>query len=284
MQRETGPKLLPAGLTLVVPAVGNRPRAQRQPVRLAGAVAGAMALHAVVLAAAVAVFDATAGGGGRDADVIEISIVPGEALEAERTGAAPIVSGGLNVGETPGLTTLPDAEAGAVAAPQGDRPAKLETVEVEPPAALQLPAALDGAVALPRRDAAEAPAEHAPSPAGDGAAARAGGAPVLASEPSREDVSAAIAASPGEIDAYNRSVAVTLARLKPKGVGETGTAKVVFRIGMAGTVDDVRIAASTGKSKLDRLATETVARARFDMPPTGMTSAQLTYAIAFRFR
>lgn len=280
MQRDRDPGEATAGLTLVVPAVGARPRVQRQSLRFAAALAAALALHAAAFAATVAVFDATFGGGGRDADVIEISLVPGEALEAARTDAVPAVTGGINVADTPGSAAEPDAQSGATA-PQGEGRADREVPQTEQRAALDVPIAIDTGEAPVSRAPDQAAAKAVPAPGDNAVAAAEGGSSVA---PPRADAGAAAAATPGEIDAYNRSVAVALARLKPRGVGETGTAKVVFRIGTAGTVDDVRLAASTGKSKLDRLATDTVARAKFDTPPTGMTSAQLTYAIAFRFR
>ncbi len=251
--------------------------------RLTGAVLAALALHVAVLLAVLVAFDAQLGHDGRQSDVVEVSLIRAEDLRGEADGAAPVVTGGVSLGDKPGASDA-DTVAGSAAAAPALMPAETP-VEVTAPSqdhALALPPATEGEAAEMRPEVKQ---QTAAAPSGDGPSASvSGGAPAIAIDPPQRDAAATSVASSGAVNAYNQRVAVTLSKLKPRGVGEAGLARVVFRIGTSGAVDDVKLASSTGKSKLDRLATDTVARAKFDSPPAGMTSAQLTYAVAFRFR
>ncbi len=71
--------------------------------------------------------------------------------------------------------------------------------------------------------------------------------------------------------AYSRQVWAALARSKPR-AGQKGSATVVFSIGASGSVGSVRIARSSGNSRIDQLALSTVRRAAFPAPPSGGTS------------
>jgi protein TonB len=71
--------------------------------------------------------------------------------------------------------------------------------------------------------------------------------------------------------AYSRQVWAALARSKPR-AGQKGSATVVFSIGASGSVGSVRIARSSGNSRIDQLALSTVRRASFPAPPSGGTS------------
>lgn len=273
-----------AGDSLPAPPHVRLPGPARGRGRLTGAVLAALALHTAALLAVLVAFDAQLGHDGRTSDVVEVSLVRAEDLRAEAEGSAPVVTGGVTLGDKPGASDA-DTVAGSASATPAPMPAETP-VEVAAPSqdhALALPPATEGDAAATRPDIARTGAAPAAAPGDASVTSVAGGAPAIAAEPQR-DVTAAPSASEGEVNAYNQRVAVTLSKLKPRGVGEPGLARVVFRIGTSGAVDDVKLAASTGKSKLDRLATDTVARAKFDTPPAGMTSAQLTYAVAFRFR
>jgi protein TonB len=94
----------------------------------------------------------------------------------------------------------------------------------------------------------------------------------------------AVAASAGAIREYARSVQQSLAKTKPKGLGARGTVKVKFEIGMTGRLNSSEVIASSGNATLDRTALDAVRRALFPAPPPGMSSAQLTYEIPYRFR
>lgn len=260
------------------PSVGRRSAG-----RMAAAALAALGLHTAALSAVLLAFDLPFGNRGSEVDVVEVSLVSADALRSEAPGTSATASGGISLGDRPGSGADTDAVAG-IAAPASAPP---ETkAEVSPPSERNrptLPTDSDGDLS-PAGPRTSADATPAPARAGDDAAASvAGGASTIAAATAPAEA-AATAASEGEVNAYNQRVAVTLSKLKPRGVGETGLARVQFRIDASGAVDDVKLASSTGKSKLDRLATETVARAKFEMPPAGMTSAQLTYAVAFRFR
>lgn len=257
------------------------PSAKRGRGRLAFALVAAACLHVATLAAVLITFDVPLGNRGSQTDLVEVTLVPADALQADAAGTAAIANGGTALGDRPGGGTEADAVAGSAHSATAEKSTEAAIISdaKQPP----LPNTGEGADASVNPPAQQS-SSAAPAASGDATTTSvAGGAPTIAVVPARE-VAATPAASEGEVNAYNQRVAVTLSKLKPRGVGEEGLARVVFRIGLSGAVDDVKLASSTGKSKLDRLATETVARAKFETPPTGMTNAQLTYAVAFRFR
>jgi TonB family protein len=51
-----------------------------------------------------------------------------------------------------------------------------------------------------------------------------------------------------------------------------------------GTVEDAKITTSSGSSRLDSQALSTVAGVKFPPPPYGLSAAQLTYVIPYRFQ
>jgi protein TonB len=79
--------------------------------------------------------------------------------------------------------------------------------------------------------------------------------------------------------AYASQVWARLARYKPR-AGQRGSASVSFAIGASGTLGAVRIARSSGNSRIDQLALQTVRNAApFPRPPSG--SASYTIRIDF---
>ena len=79
-------------------------------------------------------------------------------------------------------------------------------------------------------------------------------------------------------------MAQALSKTKPKGVGGLGTVRLKFVIAGDGGLAAVEVAKSSGSPKLDDIALGAVRRTKFLTPPTGMTTAQLTYEVPYHFR
>jgi len=93
------------------------------------------------------------------------------------------------------------------------------------------------------------------------------------------------AASPGQVQRYAGIVRARIARNRPSSRGRRGTAVVRFAISRGGGLRYARLARSSGDRALDRAALASVRRASpFPRPPRGMSAAQLTFSIPFRFR
>ena len=138
------------------------------------------------------------------------------------------------------------------------------------------------ATATPPEDVAkeaEAPRlkrETQPAPSNNGATARA------LEENGRP--SGPASASPGAIQQYAAKAREALARNKPGGSGNHGTATVKFSISLEGKAGAVEVATSSGSAALDKSALEAVTRTSFPAPPAGMTEAARTYVVPFHFR
>jgi periplasmic protein TonB len=130
----------------------------------------------------------------------------------------------------------------------------------------------------PLKTNAELPPSPPPIPDG-GAIASA------ASEQTRSGAGIA-AASPGARQLYAKSVVEALSKNRPKGLhpGLRGTVRISFVIGADGAVAIVRIANSSGDQTLDGIALNAVRRVQFQQPPLGMSVAQRTYEVPYRFR
>lgn len=97
--------------------------------------------------------------------------------------------------------------------------------------------------------------------------------------------SGASAASLGVSQEYARQVSVALSKTKPRNaLGTYGAVKVKFVILPDGRLESALIIVSSDNVNLDEVALEAVRRALFTKPPSGMSAAQLTFEISYRFR
>jgi protein TonB len=80
---------------------------------------------------------------------------------------------------------------------------------------------------------------------------------------------------------YNGKIWSTLARHKPR-AGKAGSAVVTFAIGPGGGLRSARISGSSGDSRLDQMALQTVRNAAPFPPPPNPASASYTIRIYFR--
>ena len=60
--------------------------------------------------------------------------------------------------------------------------------------------------------------------------------------------------------------------------------KVKFVIAPNGQLSAAEVSKSSGSKSLDQKAMDAVQHARFPPPPPGMTTAQLTYELPYKFR
>jgi TonB family protein len=67
------------------------------------------------------------------------------------------------------------------------------------------------------------------------------------------------------------------------GQGDTGRVMVAFSISGTGQLVGVRVAQSSGISKLDTMAMQVVGKANFPIPPTGLGVVHRTFVSAFSF-
>lgn len=111
-----------------------------------------------------------------------------------------------------------------------------------------------------------------------------GGVTVRGDAPSSVKQSAPAAASSGAMREYARYVAQALAKARPRGIGGNGTVKIRFVLSPEGRLAAAEVLTSSGNTKLDAMALDAVRRTVFPVPPSGMTVAQLTYEIPYRFR
>ena len=118
--------------------------------------------------------------------------------------------------------------------------------------------------------------ETRPVPSNDGATARA----IEENERSSGPASAA----PGSVQQYAAKVREALARNKPGGFGNRGTAMIKFGISPEGKANSMQVTTSSGIPVLDKSALEAVAQTSFPAPPAGMTEAERTYVAPFHFK
>jgi|GEM_PF-7027789 len=118
--------------------------------------------------------------------------------------------------------------------------------------------------------------ETRPVPSNDGATARA------MEENGRP--SGPAAAAPGAVERYAAKVREALARNKPGGHGNRGTATIKFGISPEGKAGAIEVEISSGIAALDKSAMDAVTRTSFPVPPPGMTEVQRTYVVPFHFK
>jgi periplasmic protein TonB len=246
-------------------AQGSR-QAGRAPI---AALATALAAHAVLFyALARAPGDTLAGGGGQQLDAISVTLVNSSVLEArEPISTAPPAPAAAAPIETD------DGSAQSTPAPERK---KKEAAEETP--AIPAPSQADAVLPLPPENMQEERQEASTAAPAGGAAAR-GDAPA-----SHSPRTAPAAASPGAVREYARYVSQALARSRPRGSGAFGTVRIRLVIAQGGGLASVAIMKSSGNRRLDRMALAAVQSAALPLPPTGMTTDQLTYEVPYHFR
>jgi TonB family protein len=115
-----------------------------------------------------------------------------------------------------------------------------------------------------------------PAPSNDGATARA------IEENGRS--SGPASAAPGAVQQYAARVREALARNKPGGLGNRGTATIKFSISPEGKAGSMEVTISSGIAALDKSALDAVTRTSFPTPPAGMTETERTYVVPFHFK
>ena len=208
----------------------------------------ALALHALVLCLLLpsTAPEPARGGGGQYLEAIEVTIVRSPVIESRDKNPAEKPAGANNE------TTPKDGERSKSAAAT---PSEDVLREAEEP--------------LLKR-------ETRPTPLNDGAMARAIEENGHASGPA--------SASPGAVQQYAAKVREALARNKPGGFGNHGTATIKFGISPEGKANSIQVTTSSGIAALDKSALDAVARTSFPVPPAGMTEAERTYVVPFHFK
>jgi TonB family protein len=186
------------------------------------------------------------GGGGQYLEAIEVTLVRSSVIESRDKNSVEKPAGANSE------TALKD---GARAKPATATPPEDVPKEAEEP--------------LLKR-------ETRPTPSNDGVTARAIEGDGRSSAPA--------SAAPGAVQQYAAKVREALARNKPDGHGNRGTATVKFSISPEGKAGVIEVTTSSGFAALDRSALEAVTRTLFPVPPAGMTEAQRTYVVPFHFK
>ncbi len=91
-------------------------------------------------------------------------------------------------------------------------------------------------------------------------------------------------ASQGQIEEFAKSVALVLARGRPKGIGKKGRVDIEFVLSeQTGALEAARVANTSGHERLDAMALASVRKAAFPTPPPRLTTRQLTFRVPFTF-
>ena len=235
-------------------------------------VAASLVAHVAIVFAALWHSANRSGGGAVDMETINVTIV------SERDLAVPLAAAGADSAATkPALEQVP-TPADAPPLPKEkakETPSEVIVPEPTPPLdrTVQPPEEpTNEAAIVPERVQSEtvtppaaSPVAQAPLSIGGQTAGEAG-------------------ASRGEIDRHAREVALVLARHRPKGIGAKGKVVVEFKLSPDdGTLTHVRVTASSGNNRIDRIAVSAVEMGKYPSPPNGMRAEQLTFRIPFQF-
>jgi periplasmic protein TonB len=283
----TSPPAL-GGLHVVPPVTLEPVRRGRPRARLAVAAFGALAIHGAALGAvALMMGESRTGASGVLLDTIEIGLVDASVLAA-RPEVAPVKPA--------------EASADAVKAADGAQQQAAVPVEAQPPPPEVKAEPLTAPTAPPEATDVLPPKSQTVSPAPPAVApeTRIETASIAAPPPAppapeggvaaRSDAAAAHAgraaarASAGVATAYAKSVAQALGKSAPKGLGFAGLARVGFKVSAGGGSGDVRLIASSGHKMLDEAALAAVRRTAFAPPPAGLSPAELTFDVPYRFK
>jgi len=242
-----GGLLDPAGLKFTRAEAWPKPQPETR-IALFRSVAIALMAHALVLCLLLpsTAPELTHGGGGQHLEAIEVTLVRSPVIESRDQNPAEKPAGSDN-------ETAPKDGARS-------KPATATPPEEVPKTAHD---------PLLKR-------ETRPVPSNDGATARA----IEENERSSGPASAA----PGSVQQYAAKVREALARNKPGGFGNRGTAMIKFGISPEGKANSMQVTTSSGIPVLDKSALEAVAQTSFPAPPAGMTEAERTYVVPFHFK
>jgi TonB family protein len=211
-------------------------------------VAIALTVHALVLCLLLpsTAPELARGGGGQYLEAIEVTIVRSPVIESRDKNPTEKPAGANNE------TTPKDG-------------ARSKSATATPPEDVPNPA-----------DESLLKRETRPAPSNNGATARA------IEENGRS--SGPASAAPGAVQQYAAKVREALARNKPGGFGNHGTATVKFGISPEGKANSIQVTISSEIAALDKSALDAVARTSFPVPPAGMTEAERTYVVPFHFK
>lgn len=235
-------------------------------------ISASLVVHLTILFAALWHAPNSSGGGAVDLEAIRVTIV------SERDLAAPLAAAGSDASATKPALEQASTPADAPALPTEkakDAPSEMTVLEPTPPPdrTVQPPEEPTKEVAIVSEKVqsesvtppAASPAARTPLSIGGQTAGEAG-------------------ASHGEITRHAREVALVIARYRPKGIGAKGKVVVEFKLSPGdGTLTDVRVTASSGNNRLDRIAVSAVEMGKYPRPPKGMNAEQLTFRIPFQF-
>lgn len=213
------------------------------------------------------------GGGGQQLDAISVTIVSSQVLESrDQTLAHPTAPAAA--GTVQASDGAPDSN------PSPDQQRETANADPEPPKQ-----ALSEEELNRNADAVLKPAHPKPRPqSARPPASAAGGDNARGNAASSVKPTGAAAASAGAVRAYARYVSQALAKTKPKGAGDRGTAKVKFTIDADGHLATAEITVTSGSRRLDERVLAAVRSAAFPRPPEGMSIRQLTYEVPYHFR
>jgi TonB family protein len=236
----------PAGLKFTREQAWPLPQPENR-IALFRSVAIALAAHALVLWLVLpsTAPELTRGGGGQHLEAIEVTLVRSPVIESRDQ----------NTAEKP-------AGANSETAPKAGERSKPATAT--PPE--DVPKTADEP--LLKRETRIVPSN--------------GGATARALENGRS--SGPASAAPGAVQQYAARVREALARNKPGGFGNRGTATIKFGISPEGKAGSIEVEISSGIPVLDKSAIDAVAHTSFPAPPAGMTEAERSYVVPFHFK
>ncbi len=87
----------------------------------------------------------------------------------------------------------------------------------------------------------------------------------------------------GKSDAFSRSVIAALMKTRPGPFALWGRVLVSFQVSPSGTLNYVHLLRSSGNAALDKAAVNAIHKARFTVPPPGLTADERTYIIDYIF-
>jgi periplasmic protein TonB len=254
-----------------VAGTGDRLQAPHQnwrPLLLAIAISGIV--HAALLAALLRPSDQQPSAGATNLEAIAISIVSNDSLAAA-SSSSPSTPSAPPPNLAPDRPDQPNDAPAEVPLPMPEK--MLDT--------LVTPAADDLAAEASKPAQPEKPDSASATSGGDGSAAPQQTVS-LSSAPTNS--SGEGGASRGQIEEFAKSVAVVLARSRPKGVGRKGRVEIEFVLSeRTGTLQTARVTNTSGQERLDAMALATVQKTSFPAPPPQMTTRQLTFRVPFTF-
>jgi TonB family protein len=223
-------------------------------------ICSALAIHGAALAflALVPPPEPVSGAGGTHLEAINVTIVPTNVFESRQALA----------------NVVPHAASGPIAAQDGDQTQtniamRSQSSVSKPEQSEKSETAKEAIQSKPEKALSDTQSKGGVTTRGDEGDIRSSGE---------------ASASPGAIQKYAAQIRALLAKHKPEGKGRRGTTTVTFGISASGQIAFVRVSDSSGNLAFDDAVLAAVRQAMFPPPPKGMTEAQLTYVVPFRFK